>query len=458
MAIIFNPGDILVVKQTYVEHTIANANPAISEGHRTKNIKAVVTLLGFFQHDPVEALSSGAVTSTTDEGNPVVRSFIKLRPVDTAHPFYLGGAGVVFYWEDDQTINDALEFSTAFVKDNQSIRCINTSGVTIFKGAVVYTTGFDSASNLPTVALASAASSNTLAAFGLAEEAILNGSFGTVIIDGHFQGLDTTAFNINDIVFLSDTLGQISNTAGTSSSVVGRVINIASTTGVIAFRGIIPLGQGIGGGGPGPQGTTGISGITGIQGVTGLTGNAGAVGNTGVQGDRGDTGIGLQGIQGVTGMMGLGTTGVQGIQGFEGNTGVQGIQGFEGNTGVQGIQGVTGVLGVDGATGVFGIRGATGIQGNTGTQGNTGVQGVTGVGIGTDFLIRDTFTGSVSNNQTAFVLSMTPSDTLLVQMEINGVIYRSTAFFTVVGTSLTWLDIFLLVSSDVVDIVYPIPL
>jgi hypothetical protein len=455
MAINFTAGDIVVVKQTYVQNTLGKISPVTSMGIVGNNIKRTVSLLGQFKHDPIEVLGSGSVTGITDNALPIVWSFIRIRPVNQQSPSYQSGAGIIIYWHDDTGINDALELSSAYVKDSQAIRCKNTSGVTIFKSAVVYSTGFDTASNLPTVALASAASSNTLAAFGLAEEEIIDGAFGTVIIDGHYQGLNTLAFNINDIVYLSDTPGQVSASQGTSPSIVGRCINIGANDGAIAFRGIIPLGQGVGGGGPGPQGATGIQGVTGLSGTAGAQGATGSQGVQGTQGIQGSTGVGIQGIQGTTGMMGLGTTGVQGIQGEQGFTGLQGIQGIQGtqgNTGIQGTQGVTGILGIDGVTGIAGINGATGIQGLT------GLAGVTGIGIGDTFIIRDTFTGVVTNGQTMFTLSMTPSDTTLVTMEVNGVDYRSTTFLTISGTTLTWLDTFVLSSSDVVDIVYPIPL
>ena len=258
MTINFSPGDIVVVKQTYVQNTLAKINPATSQGIVGINIKRTTSLLGQFKHDPIEVLGSGSVTGITDNGLPIIWSFIRIRPVDQQSPSYQSGSGIVIYWHDDTGINDAMELSSAYVKDAQAIRCKNTSGVTVFKGAVVYTTGFDTASNLPAVALASAASANTLAAFGLAEEEIVNDAFGTVIIDGHYQGLNTLAFNINDIVYLSDTPGETSASQGTSPSIVGRCINIGANDGAIAFRGIIPLGQGVGGGGPGPQGATGI--------------------------------------------------------------------------------------------------------------------------------------------------------------------------------------------------------
>jgi len=51
---------------------------------------------------------------------------------------------------------------------------------------------------------------------------------------------------------------------------------------------------------------------------------------------------------------------------------------------------------------------------------------------------------------------MTPTDVTKVAFEVNGVVYRDTTFITVSGTSLTWLDTFTLMSSDVVIAYYPI--
>jgi len=428
MVINFSIGDVLVVKQTYVEHTLSKVTNIIPEGTRTSNIKRTTSLLGQFKHDPVSVINKGTVADTTDEGNAVTRSFIQVRPVDQSHPSYQSGSGIIIYWEDDTTINDIFELSSAFVKDSQAIRCLNSSGVTIFKGAVVYTTGFDTASNLPTVALASAASGTTLAAFGLAEHQILNGAFGTIIIDGHFSGLNTSSFTINDIVFLSDTPGQISVTQGTTPSIVGRAIGIGTTDGTIAFRGIIPLGQGVGGGAPGAQGTTGVTGDTGIQGLVGSAGAAGVTGVVGNTGSQGNTGVGFIGIQGITGIGILGATGIRG------------------DTGVQGVTGMLGLTGLRGVTGFLGITGFQGIQGDTGVLGLTG--------IAAEPQARDTFTGSLSNGQTSFTLSSTPTSNSLVQMEVNGALYRNTAFFTISGTTLTWTDVFTIDDSDTIDIVY----
>ena len=111
MAINFSIGDILVVKQTYVHNTLANASPTISEGTRSGNINRTLSLLGQFKHDPIEVLAtgSGTVQATTDEGNPVIRSFITVRPINQQAPSYQSGQGVIIFWEDDTTINDIFE-------------------------------------------------------------------------------------------------------------------------------------------------------------------------------------------------------------------------------------------------------------------------------------------------------------------------------------------------------------
>jgi len=409
MAINFNIGDILVAKQAYNRNTIANAPIMYNGASRANNVRRTVTLLGSLGSDPVEVIDTGTMVATLGDGvTQVVRSYVRVVPLNKQSAVYNNGRGVAIFWESDVVINNMFELSTAYVVDTQSKRALNLTASTIPKGYLVRVVGFDIASQLPTIEIANAASSNTAPVFGITEEAILSNSVGSVLVEGHYQGLDTSAFSINDVVYLSDTPGQISTTEGSSPQVIGRVINVGSSDGSIAIKGIMPLGGS--GGGAGAQGATGIQGGTGIQGQTGVRG--------------------IQGIQGITG---VGTTGVTGETGVRGLTGIQGLAGM-------------------GTTGVGGI---TGLTGQTGIQGVTGVQGFTGVGAGTATeLFRDTFTGSVSDNQTAFVLSQAPNAESLVAFEINGVVYRSTIYFTVSGTTLTWTDVFQIVSTDEIIAIY----
>lgn len=350
MVINFLIGDVLVVRQSYVDGTLANVSLEIGGVSRASNVRATLTLLGQLNHQPATVAETGTVVTFLDDGETsITRSFIRVVPTNTQNPVYNAGQGAIIYWEDDTTINNMFELSTAFLVDLQYSRAFNSSGVTLNKGLLVRVTGFNVANQVPTIALADATVTANSAVFGILEETVLNGELATVLTNGHYQGLDTTGFSLNGIVFLSDTPGGISSVAGTVTSILGRVINVASTAGAIAIRGVIPLGSGSGGGSgaTGLVGTTGIQGNTGIQGlgVTGLQGTTGLSGNTGIQG------LGVTGLQGITGLIGAtgltGTTGIQGLTGLVGVTGLQGPTGIQGGTGVQGL-GVTGLQGLTG--------------------------------------------------------------------------------------------------------------
>jgi uncharacterized membrane protein len=100
-----------------------------------------------------------------------------------------------------------------------------------------------------------------------------------------------------------------------------------------------------------------------------------------------------------------------------------------------------------GATG-SGIQGVTGLIGSTGLSGTSGA---TGLGTGGDTLF---IPSSVTNGQTAFVLSPTPTNAISVIMFINGGAYFAPTYFTVSGANVTWLNAFALVSTDAVSFRY----
>lgn len=133
----------------------------------------------------------------------------------------------------------------------------------------------------------------------------------------------------------------------------------------------------------------------------------------------------------------------------QGQTGIQGVTGIAlGQTGIQGTTGIKGCTGIQGTTG---IQGVTGFLGVTGIQGDTGIAGVTGLGTGGDTLY---IPSSVTNGQTMFTLSPTPTNTTSVLMLINGGAYFAPTYFTVSGANVTWLNAFMLVSTDAVSFRY----
>ena len=232
------------------------------------------------------------MVSSFENGTSINYQFIRLLPASTTNPAYQNGRGQILYFLTDTQLNDALELSTAYLCDICSTKVINLSGSPITKFSVVRFAGYSVSSQLPSIELADATTSTNSPVMGIAEEDIADGSMGSVIISGAVSGIDTSGFILNQTVFLSDTPGAISTSAGTVESVVGRASSI-STTGAITVQGEMPGG----GGGSGATGATGITGNTGIQGFTGLgiqgvTGLEGAAGSTGIAGLQGSTGVG----------------------------------------------------------------------------------------------------------------------------------------------------------------------
>jgi len=114
------------------------------------------------------------------------------------------------------------------------------AGEAITKGDPVYISNFDVTGNLPVVGIADANDANKMPAFGLAENtASLNASINVVTF-GTLSGLDTSAFSLGDVLYVSDT-GTLTNTRPkTESSLIqniGKVQRSHATAGSIKVGG-----------------------------------------------------------------------------------------------------------------------------------------------------------------------------------------------------------------------------
>ena len=119
--------------------------------------------------------------------------------------------GDLFYFQGP----DALTYSNASMNvkigQDEIVRVYNNTGSTIAKGKVVYVTG--ATNDFPTIALAQ---SNTLETVyetqGLTSHEIPDASYGFVTVRGLYGGLNTTQFNVGDIVHVSpDSAGELVN-------------------------------------------------------------------------------------------------------------------------------------------------------------------------------------------------------------------------------------------------------
>lgn len=119
----------------------------------------------------------------------------------------------------------------------------NETGVALTKGQVVYYNG--SNGTTPTVALAKADSASTAAAVGLVLPTTLgNNSFGTIIKQGVFTGLNTVAYSPGDTLWLSaSSAGAITNVQPTSPDLSIRigVVVTSSANGIINLHIQTPL-------------------------------------------------------------------------------------------------------------------------------------------------------------------------------------------------------------------------
>jgi hypothetical protein len=115
-----------------------------------------------------------------------------------------------FYWDDqDSTMNLNLDGEDVVLQVGQEMvmRCVNKTGVLIPNGKVVYVSGAQG--NRPTISLASAnVYPQGQRVIGITTEGIDNNEYGFVTVFGLVRGLNTSAFNEGDCLYLSETAGE----------------------------------------------------------------------------------------------------------------------------------------------------------------------------------------------------------------------------------------------------------
>jgi hypothetical protein len=134
--------------------------------------------------------------------------------------------GINATYDDSGTGTVILEGRANFM------RVYNDTGSTLSKGKAVYITGYDSATGLNEVSLASNASAASAEAIGLIYADIASAASGRCLINGWFESVDTSSFSVGDMLFLS-TSGDLTATepAATSYSQYVATVGEASTTG-----------------------------------------------------------------------------------------------------------------------------------------------------------------------------------------------------------------------------------
>jgi hypothetical protein len=115
----------------------------------------------------------------------------------------------------------------------------NTSGVAISRGDAVYLAGHSG--NKILVALADANATGEHPAIGLANSAMANNTDGTVLIQGEMASIDTSAFAVNDVLYVSETAGALTATRPSSENTavqnMGKVARSDNSNGLIIVTG-----------------------------------------------------------------------------------------------------------------------------------------------------------------------------------------------------------------------------
>ena len=116
----------------------------------------------------------------------------------------------------------------------------NRSGQTITKGQVVYVSGHSGSET--EVGLADADNASAMPAFGLVNDTSVNDNADVEVVTfGEINSMDTSAFSVSDIVYVSTTPGGLTATApaGEASLIqnMGKVVRAHATQGIIKVIG-----------------------------------------------------------------------------------------------------------------------------------------------------------------------------------------------------------------------------
>ena len=249
----------------------------------------------------------------------------------------------------------------------------NVSGYTLYKGTPVHATGSGTSGNLVGVIAASASVASTMPATFILAQTLIAGAEGLGIISGLITGVNTSAFQNGQVIYVG-ARGGYTNVAPTGSNLIqnlGIVTKVHPTNG-----GGVVLGAGRANATPNLLNGQIFYGVGNrsvarplrdiVSGsILNYTGSfSGSLKLTKVPLGSSETNILLINNQGnVVYRSDLSLTGPQG------NQGPTGLQGTTGSTGVAGAQGSQGPLGLQGSIGAQGLQGSIGAQGFQGVAG-----------------------------------------------------------------------------------------
>lgn len=172
----------------------------------------------------VGALNSGSIASgfgNIDNGSSNLTSggTVTLGAASLIIPASDGNSGE--FMQTDGAGNLTFGPVTAGSADSVVDAVYNASGGTLTKGTPVYISGYNVGQNLIEVDQADANGSGTMPAIGIITADVTNNSSGSVTVYGELTGLDTSSYSVGDALYVSETVGTLTNTkpTGTTSGI-----------------------------------------------------------------------------------------------------------------------------------------------------------------------------------------------------------------------------------------------
>ena len=159
---------------------------------------------------------AGALLYGTFNATPASQTLAVNGSLTVKQPLFFGttptvGAftlGKEYFCTTNQTLCTEIGYSQTLPLGEMELRQIyNATGSTILKGSAVYTDGVYSGgtNNVATIALAQANNVTTSSVLGLASADILTASYGFITVRGTIDLIDTNAYSVSDVIYLSDS-------------------------------------------------------------------------------------------------------------------------------------------------------------------------------------------------------------------------------------------------------------
>lgn len=163
--------------------------------------------------------------TTSDLAEGINLYYTDERVDDRVSNFIQAGLGITTSYDD---INNELTIESDTIEE----LCKNGTTAPILKGTPVYQTG--TAGNAMVIAPADASSAITMPAVGVLSQDLAADAEGSMILMGRISGVDTSAFNEGDVIYVASG-GGYTNTRPSGESVLvqnlGRVTKVSASNG-----------------------------------------------------------------------------------------------------------------------------------------------------------------------------------------------------------------------------------